>query len=165
MEKVQSTISQRIMSIIDEKGMSQSQLSKLIGVPQTTLNRQLSSSTTPKATIVSAVLKQFPEISPEWLLTGSGSRQRVANNTRAVSIPGNGTINKHLHRLQAGLTTYWARHSWATIAASLDIPKETISAALGHQLGSTITSIYIDFDQAKVDRANRQVIDYILSCK
>jgi site-specific recombinase XerD len=60
-----------------------------------------------------------------------------------------------------GITTYWARHTWATIAASLDIPKETISAALGHEIGSKVTSIYIDFDQNKVDEANRKVIDYI----
>jgi integrase len=59
------------------------------------------------------------------------------------------------------ITTYWARHSWATIAASLDIPKETISAALGHELGSKITSIYIDFDQKKVDEANRKVINHL----
>lgn len=60
-----------------------------------------------------------------------------------------------------GITTYWARHTWATIAASLDIPKETISAALGHEIGSKVTSIYIDFDQNKVDEANRKVIDYV----
>lgn len=60
------------------------------------------------------------------------------------------------------LTTYWARHTWATIAAELDIPKETISAALGHSLGSEITSIYINFNQKKVDEANRKVIDYVL---
>jgi integrase len=59
------------------------------------------------------------------------------------------------------LTTYWARHTWATIAASLDIPKETIAAALGHG-GNTVTDIYIDFDQRKVDDANRRVIDYVL---
>lgn len=59
------------------------------------------------------------------------------------------------------LTTYWARHTWATIAASLDIPKETIAAALGHG-GNTVTDIYIDFDQKKVDEANRMVIDYVL---
>ena len=47
------------------------------------------------------------------------------------------------------LTTYWARHSWATIAASLDIPKETIAAALGHG-GHTVTDIYIEFDKRKV---------------
>lgn len=59
-----------------------------------------------------------------------------------------------------GLTTYWARHTWATVAAGLDIPKETIAAALGHG-GNTVTDIYIDFDQRKVDAANRRVIDYL----
>lgn len=59
------------------------------------------------------------------------------------------------------LTTYWARHTWATIAASLDIPKETIAAALGHG-GNTVTDIYIDFDRKKIDEANRRVIDYVL---
>lgn len=59
------------------------------------------------------------------------------------------------------LTTYWARHSWATIAASLEIPKETIAAALGHG-GNTVTDIYIDFDRKKVDEANRKVIDWVL---
>lgn len=59
------------------------------------------------------------------------------------------------------LTTYWARHTWATIAASLDIPKETIAQALGHG-GNTITDIYIDFDRRKVDEANRRVIDHVL---
>lgn len=59
------------------------------------------------------------------------------------------------------ISSYWARHTWATIAASLDIPKETISAALGHEFGNKVTSIYINFDQQKVDDANRKVIDYI----
>ncbi|MDE6499639.1 MAG: site-specific integrase, partial [Rikenella sp.] len=59
-----------------------------------------------------------------------------------------------------GLTTYWARHTWATIAASLDIPNETIAAALGHG-GNTVTDIYIDFDRRKVDAANRRVIDFL----
>lgn len=47
------------------------------------------------------------------------------------------------------------------MAGVLDIPKETISAALGHSTGSDTTGIYINFDQRKVDVANRQVIDYI----
>ena len=63
------------------------------------------------------------------------------------------------------LTTYWARHTWATIAASLDIPNETIAAALGHGYGNKVTAIYIDFDQRKVDEANRKVIDYVLHGK
>lgn len=59
------------------------------------------------------------------------------------------------------LSMYWARHSWATIAASLDIPKETIAAALGHS-SHTVTDIYIEFDMRKVDDANRKVLDYVL---
>ena len=59
------------------------------------------------------------------------------------------------------LSSYWSRHTWATIAAELDIPKETISAALGHNIGSAVTSIYINFDYKKVDDANRKVIDYV----
>ena len=61
-----------------------------------------------------------------------------------------------------GLSIYWARHTWASIAAYLDVPKETISAALGHDIGSPVTSIYIDFDKRKIDEANRRVIDYVL---
>ena len=59
------------------------------------------------------------------------------------------------------LTTYWARHSWATIARKLKISKDTIALALGH--GShTVTDIYIEEDMAEVDEANRKVFDYVL---
>lgn len=62
----------------------------------------------------------------------------------------------------AGITMYWARHTWATIAAELEIPKETISAALGHS-SSGVTDVYIKFNYSKVDEANRKVIDYVLN--
>lgn len=60
------------------------------------------------------------------------------------------------------LSSYWARHTWANIAASLDIPKETIGAALGHSSHS-VTDIYINFDRKKIDEANRKVIDFVNS--
>lgn len=60
------------------------------------------------------------------------------------------------------ITTYYMRHTWATIAAELDIPKETIAAALGHAAGS-VTDTYISFNTRKVDEANRRVIDYVMS--
>ena len=63
--------------------------------------------------------------------------------------------------LPRDVSTYWARHTWATIASSLDIPKETISEALGHEIGSSTTSIYIEFDLRKVDEANRKIIDFV----
>lgn len=60
------------------------------------------------------------------------------------------------------LSTYWARHSWSTIAYSIDIPKDIISQALGHSSGNAITEIYIERDQKKVDEANRRVLDWVL---
>lgn len=60
------------------------------------------------------------------------------------------------------ISSYWARHTWATIAADLDIPIETISAALGHSYGCATTAIYIKFNQRKVDEANRKVLDWVL---
>lgn len=68
---------------------------------------------------------------------------------------------KIYHPLFPELSTYWARHSWATAAAQLDVPKETISAALGHSMGSRTTAVYIDYDARKVDVANRLVLDWV----
>lgn len=61
------------------------------------------------------------------------------------------------------LTTYWARHSWASIASELDVPIDTIAAALGHSHGNQVTAIYINFNQRKIDEANRKVMDYIIT--
>ena len=58
------------------------------------------------------------------------------------------------------ISSYWARHTVATLMAELDIPKETIAATLGHG-GNTVTDIYINFDTRKIDAAMRQVIHYI----
>jgi len=56
---------------------------------------------------------------------------------------------------------YISRHTWATLAHKVDIPKDVISLALGHSFGCDVTDIYIDFDRDKIDEANRKVIDYI----
>ena len=69
---------------------------------------------------------------------------------------------KIIKPLFPNLSSYWSRHTWATLAAEIDIPIETISAALGHSYGSSTTNIYIRFDLKKVDDANRKVIDYVM---
>lgn len=66
---------------------------------------------------------------------------------------------KHVKLIFPSITIYWARHSWASIAAELDIPKETISLAFEHG-AKTVTDRYINFNIKKVDEANRKVIDY-----
>lgn len=71
-------------------------------------------------------------------------------------------INLQLKKIFPKLSTYYSRHTWATIASDLDVPIETISAALGHSHGAAVTNIYINFDRKKIDEANRKVIDYVL---
>ncbi len=61
--------------------------------------------------------------------------------------------------LYPNISTYWARHTWATIAHRIGVPKDVISMALGHSFGVRVTDVYIDYDMEKVDVANRQVID------
>ena len=73
---------------------------------------------------------------------------------------GNGQIK--MDPLEKSLSLYWARYSWATYAADLDIPKDTISEALGHSHGAKVTGVYIKYNRDKVDAANRKVIDYVL---
>ena len=68
--------------------------------------------------------------------------------------------NDLLNKLETGLTWYWARYSWANYAVDLDIPKDTISEALGHKHGSNVTGIYIKYSTDKVDKANRRGLDY-----
>ena len=80
----------------------------------------------------------------------------------------NKIINKKLKIIgeKAGInspiTTYYARHSWATIASSLNISKDIIQHALGHGL-NTVTDLYVDFDLKKVDDANYNVIQSVNS--
>ncbi len=73
------------------------------------------------------------------------------------------SVNKFLNDicldmdLNVKITTYYARHSWATIASKLGVDRDTISHALGHGLDG-MTDIYIDFDMDRVDNANKKVI-------
>ena len=60
-----------------------------------------------------------------------------------------------------GVTSYFARHTWATLAYELGISFDIISQALGHSFANRTTLIYVKQDQQKVDEANRKVIDYL----
>lgn len=74
-------------------------------------------------------------------------------------------VNRHLKKIgqQLGLpiplTTYCARHSWATIARDRNVPLAVISEALGHDNEQT-TRIYLDSIRTSVvDDANRMIIE------
>ncbi len=61
------------------------------------------------------------------------------------------------------LSSYWCRHTWATIAYNeCGVPEDVIGQALGHSSGHGVTDVYIDKGQRLVDEANRRVIDRVL---
>ena len=60
--------------------------------------------------------------------------------------------------LDIPLTSYGARHGWASIARSRNIPLATISEAMGHDSEKT-TRIYLaSLDTSSVDKANSQIL-------
>lgn len=83
----------------------------------------------------------------------------------------NVSVNRFLNRfkkydktLPSNLTTYYARHSWATIAYNdCDIDMQTIHEALNHASDANmkITDVYVKKDFTRIWEANRKVLDYV----
>lgn len=70
------------------------------------------------------------------------------------------TLSSLLH-LERGLSSYTARHSWATAARNHNIPISVISAGMGHTSERT-TQIYLSLlENSVIDRANRQLISML----
>jgi integrase len=74
------------------------------------------------------------------------------------------TYNKQLRRiagmlgLDTPLSSYVARHTWATLALRRGIPVEVISESMGHE-NETTTRIYLaSLNQSVVDEANEKII-------
>ena len=61
------------------------------------------------------------------------------------------------------LSSYYSRHTFASLGIELHIPIELVSESLGHKIGSPTTAIYVHYLRQQVDEATRKIIDYI--CK
>lgn len=78
-------------------------------------------------------------------------------------------VNKGLKKVATAckikdkLSTYYARHSWATIARNkCGISKDDVDLALNHiDQGLKMADVYIEKDWSIIDSANRKVLDYI----
>ena len=69
---MESSVYQRIREFIEDNKISVSKLSGMIGVPQTTLNRQLSGVGEIPYYTIEQLIAMFPNLSAEWLLRGNG---------------------------------------------------------------------------------------------
>ena len=59
------------------------------------------------------------------------------------------------------LSSYYSRHTFASLGVELHIPIELVSESLGHKIGSPTTAIYVHYLRQQVDNATRKIIDYI----
>lgn len=78
------------------------------------------------------------------------------------------TIEKHGKKTYSGmfdkLASNGARHTWASLTFELGYSMDTASEGLTHKHGHRTTNIYVNKRyQKNVDKANRDVIDYILN--
>lgn len=107
--------------------------------------------------------KYLLSILDRWKDYKNFSRQmNIALQCMGMKRTGRGGKKDDKNKVFPDLTIYWARHTWATIAADLDVPDAVISQALGHAAENRTTEIYIRRNQKKVDEANRRVIDWVL---
>lgn len=71
---MESLVAQRIRSVLESKQISIAAFSKMIGMQQVTCNRQLRGDQAVSLGLIEGFLKEFDEISAEWLFRGKGNR-------------------------------------------------------------------------------------------
>lgn len=73
-------INQRIADLLEHFGMSASEFSRKIGVTSTSVvSRFLSGQTKPSFEVLENIIKSFPEIDANWLITGRGNMTTEKN--------------------------------------------------------------------------------------
>lgn len=76
-----------------------------------------------------------------------------------------GYYNRHLRKLgqliglQHPLTSYVARHSWASIAYQSDVELAVISKAMGHTSPNTTLTYLREIDDHRIDAANSRLLE------
>ena len=100
--------------------------------------------------------KDLPYLLP--IVTRPNRDERKQYETTLRRINNSLKLIADMVKLPIPLTTYVARHAWATIAKSKNVPINVISDALGHDSIAT-TQIYLaSIDSSVIDKANELII-------
>lgn len=89
---MESTITERISTIIKTSKMNINSFSQAIGVSQSTINGMFKAGTEPSYKTILAILNTFPLLSAEWLLRGEGEMFK-GENVSTTSGNGNNVVN------------------------------------------------------------------------
>lgn len=89
---MESTITERITTIIKTSKMNINSFSQAIGVSQSTINGMFKAGTEPSYKTILAILNTFPLLSAEWLLRGEGEMFK-GENVSTTNGNGNNVVN------------------------------------------------------------------------
>ncbi|MFY8189899.1 MAG: hypothetical protein ACOVK9_02960 [Bacteroidia bacterium] len=78
-------LNKRVLSIMDAKFMSKSSFASVLDVSLPVLTHIGSGRNKPGLEIITKILNQFPDISPDWLLLGKGNMYRQEMNVPDIS--------------------------------------------------------------------------------
>lgn len=88
--KAENSILLRVIDVLTYSKMSKNAFAKKINMEQTTVNNQLLGKRGVSIDLISNILKNFEQISPEWLINGEGSMfktQRIGNHFHLEATP------------------------------------------------------------------------------
>ncbi|MGL4346468.1 MAG: hypothetical protein ACRCR9_00060 [Chitinophagaceae bacterium] len=86
------SISSRIPKIIENKGINISSFEKKISVANNTISTAIRRNSNLSGEIINKIVLSFPDINPEWLLTGKGCMLRDAQPSTTPSLRPRETI-------------------------------------------------------------------------
>lgn len=69
---MEMNVKKRVIEVLKYKGLNVNRASKVLDMPQRTLNRQVNEDGNISMDLVYAILNNFPEISAAWLIAGEG---------------------------------------------------------------------------------------------
>lgn len=99
---MEDAIKQRVKEVLNQKNTNVTAISKILGLKQNTLSRQINGNTTMSADTLLSIIGLYPDVNFDWLLTGKGEMLRSANplsNSATVhgdvsgSVVGNGVLH------------------------------------------------------------------------
>jgi transcriptional regulator with XRE-family HTH domain len=75
---------ERILSFIKSRNLSPSQFADEIGVQRSGISHLISGRNKPGLEFLLKIIARYPELDPDWLLTGNGSMFRNGQNSLAI---------------------------------------------------------------------------------
>lgn len=81
---METTVAQRIKSILNDNQISIAAFAKMIGMLQVTCNRQIRGDQAVSLAMIEGFLHVFPDISAEWLLRGEGEMYKSNSGSAQV---------------------------------------------------------------------------------